>query len=350
MMTLRNGALALTFAAILFVSGGVESAHAASIDDMLKTIQSLMTQIQELQRQLNTVRGEVKTVLKDGLSEGMTDSDITKIQELLATDVSIYPEGKKTGYFGPLTREALKRFQARHELEVTGTVDSETRDLLEEYLHEGFGDTIPPGLLRAPGIMKKVEMRFEMGCGDKGQGHGMGPLCKKLKMEHGDDGDDDDDDSATSSTFEDVTVEIDGGSTTVSFSFDGDDYEVEVHSTNRNTVLAAVADELDVTVSELDAKLVKEIKKELENAINDVADTSESDAQGAIDDAKDTIDEAQNDIDDASGDTSDADDLLDEANTKLDKAENAFDDEDWADAEDFAHDAESLANDASDAL
>ena len=180
------GTLALLIAGVLLVPN-TQKAQAATIEEMLTQIQALMVQVQELQKQLNTIRGDIKEVIKDGLREGMTDEDIKKIQELLATDSSIYPEGKVTGFFGPLTRQAIMRFQARHGATSTGLIDSETRELLEEYLHEGFGDNIPPGLLRAPGILKKVEARFALGCDSRGPGSGMGPLCKKFKAEHGDD-------------------------------------------------------------------------------------------------------------------------------------------------------------------
>ncbi len=212
MKLLRTSIIAFAFLAVLFVPHA--DARAATIEEMLAQIQALMVQIQDLQKQLANIRGEVRSVLKDGLQEGMTDADIEKIQALLATDPTIYPEGKRTGYFGPLTKEALKRFQARHELEVTGMLDPETKDLLDEYLHEGFGDNIPPGLLRAPGIMKKIEARFVLGC-DK-HGHGMGPLCKKLRSasstkdrNYNDPFDDDDDDYDSDDDDDDDSYEDD---------------------------------------------------------------------------------------------------------------------------------------------
>ncbi|QQR65283.1 peptidoglycan-binding protein [Candidatus Kaiserbacteria bacterium] len=118
----------------------VPGAQAATTSNeaMLEQIKVLMAKVEELQKQLSTIRGEVKSLIKDGLEEGMTDTDITKLQELLATDPTIYPEGRKTGYFGPLTKEAVMRFQTRHGLEVTGKVNGETRDMLEEYLREGI--------------------------------------------------------------------------------------------------------------------------------------------------------------------------------------------------------------------
>ena len=138
MKIIQNSFIALMFLGVMLVH--TDKAEASSVDEMMATVQSLMTQIEGLKNQLNAVRGEVKGVMKKNLKEGMTDVDVAKIQELLATDPTIYPEGKKTGFFGPLTREALKRFQNKNGLTTSGTIDSETQDLLEEYLKEGFGN------------------------------------------------------------------------------------------------------------------------------------------------------------------------------------------------------------------
>lgn len=410
----------------------VPSAQATTTSNevMLEQIKALMAKVEELQKQLATIRGEVKSILKDNLAEGMTDEDIAKLQELLATDPTIYPEGKKTGYFGPLTKEAVKRFQVRHGLEVTGKIDEETHDMLEEYLHDGFGDKIPAGLLGAPGVMKKVHDRFLLGCDKRhGDGKGMGPLCKKWKMEHGDDDtddemDDEDDDSNddgfdvevevedgdTTVSFKvdgvskevtvknstdlddvldavadkikdgddasdldedladeieaeladaedsaddeengefDVEVEVENGDTTVSFTFEGEDYDVEVNdSTDLDDVLDAVADAIDDgdDASDLDEDLADDI----ENALDD--STEVADAQDAIDEAQDAIDDARDAIDDADGDTEPSDDMVDDAEDKLAEAEAALEDEDYADAKSLANDAQNLADDAVDLL
>lgn len=408
----------------------VPSAQATTTSNeaMIEQIKVLMAKVEELQKQLATIRGEVKSLIKENLAEGMTDADITKLQELLATDPTIYPEGKKTGYFGPLTREAVKRFQARHGLEITGKVDGDTHDMLEEYLKEVYGDKIPAGLLGAPGIAKKVEDRFRLGC-EKGDRHGMGFFCKKWKMEHGDDDDEDemedeDDDSNddgfdveveiedgdTTVSFKvdgvskevtvknstdlddvldavadkikdgddasdldedladeieaeladaedsaddeengefDVEVEVENGDTTVSFTFEGEDYDVEVNdSTDLDDVLDAVADAIDDgdDASDLDEDLADDI----ENALDD--STEVADAQDAIDEAQDAIDDARDAIDDADGDTEPSDDMVDDAEDKLAEAEKALEDEDYEEAKALANDAENLADDAVDLL
>jgi peptidoglycan hydrolase-like protein with peptidoglycan-binding domain len=37
---------------------------------------------------------------------------------------AVYPEGTITGYFGPLTQQAVQRFQARHEIVASGTPET----------------------------------------------------------------------------------------------------------------------------------------------------------------------------------------------------------------------------------
>jgi peptidoglycan hydrolase-like protein with peptidoglycan-binding domain len=368
-----SGILTLLILGVVFVpSANAETntttttTSTASIDAMLAQIKVLMAKVVELQKQLGTIKGEVRAVLKDGLAEGMSSDDIRKVQELLATDSAIYPEGKVTGYYGRLTVEALKRFQTRHELEITGTMNEETKSLLEEYLHEGFGDRIPPGLLHAPGIMKKVELRFRDGCDNSG--HGKNILCKKLKIKYEDDDkdenededddsndddedeDEDEDDDSNDDGF-DVEVEVEDDSTTVSFTVNNKDYNVEATSTDLDDVLDAVADKLDVDVDDLDEDLVDEIESELDDA-NDDADEDEAkdDADEAIEDAEDAIDDAQDAIDDATGSTTEAEALLDDAEDKLADAKTAFTAKKYADAEAFANKAEDLAEDAEDAV
>jgi len=165
---------------------------------LITRIKELIIELQTLQGEMKKVQEEIRATVSDSLKEGMTHEDVREIQKLLATDPEIYPEGLTTGYYGRLTKEALKRFQKKHALEETGEINTETKALLEEYLSEKFGDTIPAGLLRAPGIQKKVEMRLKEGCDIK---KGMGPLCSRLKAdkeekdedEEKDDRDEDDD-------------------------------------------------------------------------------------------------------------------------------------------------------------
>ncbi len=52
---------------------------------------------------------------------GASGDEVRKLQEFLARDKDIYPEGRVTGYFGALTREAVQRFQTKYGIVSQGT-------------------------------------------------------------------------------------------------------------------------------------------------------------------------------------------------------------------------------------
>jgi len=295
MKKLTGIVFALTLAvAVQGVVVAPAQAQSTSTASLMETLKTLLAKVAELQAEMAKVRGEVqearsdvRAALKDGLKEGMTDEDIKEIQELLATDPSIYPEGLVTGYYGNLTKNALKRFQNKHSLTETGVIDDETRDLLEEYLGERFNGKVPPGLLRAPGIMKKVQDGI---CEQSGKAAAWGLFCKDHKSDDDDEVEDNEgkikrqcltartavtlpqcekyiSDSEDDEEEFEVEVEIENGTTTVSFTYEGEDYSVEVKGSTRSAVIIAVANELSKSVSALDKNFVKEIKKELAAAI-----------------------------------------------------------------------------------
>ncbi len=51
---------------------------------------------------------------------GLQGDDIRKLQEFLAEDKSIYPEGLVTGYYGILTQKAVQRFQCKYNIVCSG--------------------------------------------------------------------------------------------------------------------------------------------------------------------------------------------------------------------------------------
>lgn len=54
------------------------------------------------------------------LAFGSTGDDVRALQTMLARDLSIYPEGLITGYFGALTRRAVQRFQCAYNIVCSG--------------------------------------------------------------------------------------------------------------------------------------------------------------------------------------------------------------------------------------
>ena len=62
------------------------------------------------------------TVLSSQLELGDTGSEVSALQTFLAADSSIYPEGLVTGFFGPLTEAAVKRYQTEFGISAVGRV------------------------------------------------------------------------------------------------------------------------------------------------------------------------------------------------------------------------------------
>src|SRR3989344_1645917 len=56
----------------------------------------------------------IDVVFKIDLAKGDKGADVTRLQKLLATDKSIYPEGLVTGTYGDRTVAAVTRFQLKY--------------------------------------------------------------------------------------------------------------------------------------------------------------------------------------------------------------------------------------------
>ena len=68
------------------------------------------------------------------LQAGARGDQVRILQEFLAKDKSIYPEGKITGYFGAMTKAAVKRFQAKYGINQVGRVGPATMAKLNELM------------------------------------------------------------------------------------------------------------------------------------------------------------------------------------------------------------------------
>jgi len=167
-----------------------------SIQAQLNLIASLTAQIQALQQQIQALQTQQQSAtasLVSSLSLGSQGNQVKVLQALLAANPSIYPEGLVTGYFGPLTEQAVKRFQKDNGLEQVGIVGPQTREKLNSELesnpvsfestssaslnststptfnvNEGEGGDhgklcaiVPPGHLIAPGWVRKGEGESE---------------------------------------------------------------------------------------------------------------------------------------------------------------------------------------------
>lgn len=74
----------------------------------------------------------VSPVFNKTLKYGMTSDDVKRLQELLASDTEIYPEGIVSGWFGQLTKKAVTAFQKKYGIEPIGIVGPQTRAKLNE--------------------------------------------------------------------------------------------------------------------------------------------------------------------------------------------------------------------------
>jgi hypothetical protein len=92
--------------------------------------------------------------LSGTLSVGSQGEDVTKLQQFLAQNSSIYPQGLITGYYGSDTQEAVQRWQAAHGIVATGTPST-----------TGFGSVGPS----TRGEMER-EMETECNSGDSNNG------------------------------------------------------------------------------------------------------------------------------------------------------------------------------------
>ena len=58
------------------------------------------------------------------LKRGVSGTDVTRLQQFLALDPTVYPEGQVTGFYGALTESAVKRFQCKHSIVCDGTPET----------------------------------------------------------------------------------------------------------------------------------------------------------------------------------------------------------------------------------
>ncbi len=61
-----------------------------------------------------------KTAFSRTLKKGVSGADVKRLQEILAKDTTVYPEGEASGYFGPATLRAVQKFQEKYTISVKG--------------------------------------------------------------------------------------------------------------------------------------------------------------------------------------------------------------------------------------
>ncbi|MEN9613980.1 MAG: hypothetical protein RLZZ347_287 [Candidatus Parcubacteria bacterium] len=78
---------------------------------------------------------------------GSKGSQVTQLQQFLATNAFIYPQAIVTGFYGPLTQSAVTQFQVAYDLPQVGRVGPMTLEKINEIVSSGLGlDTIAPNM------------------------------------------------------------------------------------------------------------------------------------------------------------------------------------------------------------
>ncbi len=102
------------------------------------------------------VLGASTFVLTSNLQFGMRNGDVTELQNFL-TEAGVY-SGPITGYFGPLTLAAVKRYQAQEGLPQTGFVGPLTRGRINAFAQSNNANVLPSSSLSTMTITELINL------------------------------------------------------------------------------------------------------------------------------------------------------------------------------------------------
>ncbi|MDP3991368.1 MAG: peptidoglycan-binding domain-containing protein [Candidatus Colwellbacteria bacterium] len=123
----RFGLLLGSVFVLPLVLGSIPAANAATAGEIQAQIQTLRGSVQALQAQLASSPAPssgtvtITKTLRLGSTNAATNGEVSQLQQFLAQDTSIYPEGLVTGYFGPLTQRAVQLWQGTQGVVSYGT-------------------------------------------------------------------------------------------------------------------------------------------------------------------------------------------------------------------------------------
>ena len=116
-------------AGVFALSMVVSPVFGQSVEELQAQIQQLLAIIAQLQQQIATLQGGQGTTgtycFNTDLYQGLTSNDVRNLQIVLGVTPT-------TGYFGSITKSAVKRFQAQYGIPQTGYVGPLTRAKLNE--------------------------------------------------------------------------------------------------------------------------------------------------------------------------------------------------------------------------
>ena len=275
-----------------------------SQSEMLAQIEQLMKLIADLQAKLSAARGEIQELVSD-LKEGAQGDDVKKVQEILASDPSLFSVAP-TGYFGPLTKAALVKFQVKFGLAPTGELDAETRAVMKELRAERKNGLVPAGLATSAEAHERVKARLQAKWGDCVWGEKFRASdCKKGKDKVKDHDDDDDDNATTTRAEAEDAIE-----------------EAE------EAIADLEADIAEMEENDADADDIEEAEEMLEEAEEELAEAKEAFDDEEYEDAEEAAEEVLEII---NGDDDDDDDDEDDDDDDDDDDEDDDDDDDEED-------------------
>ncbi|MBI2610691.1 peptidoglycan-binding protein [Candidatus Kaiserbacteria bacterium] len=143
----RNASIVAFFVLVLMV-GSAQPTSALTVAEMEAQIQSLLSRIVSLSGGASVqtdgsvvaspvAQHRVCTVLYRNLSQGARGDDVLVLQEFLRAQGYFYANA--TGYFGPLTAQAVARWQASQGIAAVGAVGPLTRERIRLWCGGGGG-------------------------------------------------------------------------------------------------------------------------------------------------------------------------------------------------------------------
>ena len=131
-----SGGAGMSGSVLVIGTGGSTNTGGSSASALQAQAQALLAEISQLQQQLasgGSISGSVSSggtaVINSSacpnigrtLKPGSSGSDVSRLQQFLAQDATIYPEAEITGYYGALTQAAVERWQTRYNIVSSGT-------------------------------------------------------------------------------------------------------------------------------------------------------------------------------------------------------------------------------------
>src|SRR3989344_3918714 len=190
-MSMIGGSAILPIAVFAENSPSQGKANKELIESLKRQIDELEVKKDELkakEKELREAAKEVKSEIKETrkllslqLRRGMSGEEVEALQEILSQDSSIYPEGLITGFFGPLTENAVRKFQRKYGIDSIGQVGPLTRVRLNALLEEwqSAGRSLPAGLLKKLGRLGTTTIATTTATSTRAQGEFKVTLCHK---------------------------------------------------------------------------------------------------------------------------------------------------------------------------